>query len=230
MSIWSRIAELLQALASGEALSAIFDRLKTPPERSVGFTIAVISLGAKMAKADGAVTKEEVTAFRQVFDISAEDEESAARVFNLARQDVAGFEYYASRIGALFADDQDVLENLLEGLFHISMADGFYHEAENDFLKVTAEKLGLPEQVFRCIRARYVPDAKKDPYTTLGVRPDQPLKEIRARWRTLIRETHPDKMIARGLPEEAVKLATRHLSAINDAWDEIQATHSEKTR
>ncbi|MEO0912868.1 MAG: TerB family tellurite resistance protein, partial [Pseudomonadota bacterium] len=143
MSIWSRILEALKALAAGESLSAIFDLLRAPPERSVAFTIAVISLGAKMAKADGAVSRAEVTAFRQVFHIPPEDEVSAARVFNLARQDVAGFEHYATRIGEMFADDREVLENLLEGLFHISMADGFYHAAENDFLEIVAERLGL---------------------------------------------------------------------------------------
>ncbi|QHQ33913.1 molecular chaperone DjiA [Algicella marina] len=225
MSIWTRILEALKALATGEHLSEIFDRLRTPPERSIAFTIAVISLGAKMAKADGAVSQAEVAAFREVFHIAREDEESAARVFNLARQDVAGYEFYAARIGQMFADDREVLENILEGLFHISTADGFYHDAENEFLRTVAEKLGLTEACFRKIRARYVPDAEPDPYTVLGVPADAPLDEIRGAWRGLIRETHPDRLIARGLPEEAIKLATRRLAAINDAWEEIQRTH-----
>ena len=92
MSIWTRITEALSALTSGEALSAVFDRLRTPPEKSVAFTIAVIALGAKMAKADGQVTRDEVTAFREVFNIGDADAQGAARVFNLARQDVAGFD------------------------------------------------------------------------------------------------------------------------------------------
>ena len=102
MSIWSRISDALAALAQGEGLSAVFERLRTPPERSVGFTIAVIALSAKMAKADGLVTRDEVTAFREVFQISPEEEANAARVFNLASQDVAGFEDYARRIRGMF--------------------------------------------------------------------------------------------------------------------------------
>jgi len=94
MSIWSRIAEALSALAQGEPLSTVFDRLKghvdNQPELSVGFTIAVIALGAKLAKADGQVTKDEVTAFRRVFTIDEAETANAARVYNLARQDVAG--------------------------------------------------------------------------------------------------------------------------------------------
>ncbi|MEM9791363.1 MAG: TerB family tellurite resistance protein, partial [Pseudomonadota bacterium] len=138
MSIWERISEALQALASGESLSEIFARLRTPPERSVAFTIAVISLSAKMAKADGQVTRDEVRAFREVFYIPPDDEDAAARVFNLARQDVTGFETYARRIGEMFRDNTDFLENLLDGLFHIAMADGLYHEDEDLFLSTVA--------------------------------------------------------------------------------------------
>ncbi|MEM8871388.1 MAG: molecular chaperone DjiA [Pseudomonadota bacterium] len=222
MSIWERISEALQALASGESLSEIFARLRTPPERSVAFTIAVISLSAKMAKADGQVTRDEVRAFREVFYIPPDDEDAAARVFNLARQDVTGFETYARRIGEMFRDNTDFLENLLDGLFHIAMADGLYHEDEDLFLSTVAEAFGLPQATFMAHRARMVPDAEPDPYTILGVTAETAPAEIRKRWRQLVRETHPDHLMARGLPEEAVKLATRRLAAINTAWEQIQ--------
>ena len=200
MSVWKRIAEALKALASGESLSEIFDRLRTPPERSVAFTIAVISLGAKMAKADGQVTRNEVRAFREIFHIPPEDEAAAARVFNLARQDVAGFDVYAARIGAMFDDDPALRENLLEGLFHIAMADGTYHDAENNFLSRVATALRLDARTFQAVRARYVPGAEPDPYTVLGVSPDTPLPEIRRHWRQLVRDTHPDRLMAHGVP------------------------------
>ena len=84
MSIWTRISDAISALAKGEGLSAVFEKLRTPLDRSVAFTIAVIALGAKMAKADGEVTRDEVTAFREVFHIPRTEEANAARVFNLA--------------------------------------------------------------------------------------------------------------------------------------------------
>lgn len=222
MSIWSRIADALAALAQGESLSEIFAKLTTPPERSVAFTIAVISLGAKMAKADGHVTRDEVMAFREIFHIGEAERPQAARVFNLARQDVAGFELYARRIAAMFRDDPHTLENLMEGLFHIAMADGEYHDLENAFLRVVSKEFGQSERTFRALRARYVPGAEADPYTVLGVPPDMPYEDIRSHWRTLVRETHPDVMMARGVPEEAIKLATTRLTAINRAWEEIR--------
>jgi DnaJ like chaperone protein len=228
MSIWTRISEALSALTRGDGLAAVFDRLRTRPERSVAFTIAVIALGAKMAKADGTVTRDEVTAFREVFRIAPADERAAARVFNLAREDVAGFEDYAARIAAMFrADDRpcgqdSVLCDLMEGLFHIAVADGAYHPAEDDFLHRVAGILGVGEREFRSLRARFA-GTDPDCYDVLGVAPDAPLDEIRAAWRQAVRESHPDRLMARGLPEEAVKLAEKRLVAVNRAWERIQA-------
>lgn len=222
MSIWTRIADALSALTSGEPLSVVFERLRTPPERSVAFAIAVIGLGAKMAKADGLVTRDEVTAFREVFFIPKGEEANAARVFNLARQDVAGFEDYARRIARMFGEADPVLCDLMEGLFHIAVADGSYHPAEDDFLAQVAAIFGIDERRFRGVRTRFVPDATPDPWDVLGIPPGTPIEEARAAWRALVRESHPDRMIARGVPEEAVRLAETRLVAINRAWEEIR--------
>lgn len=225
MSLWSRISDALAALTSGEGLGAMFDKLRKPPELTVGFAIAVIALGAKMAKADGLVTRNEVTAFREVFAISQADERSAARVFNLAREDVAGFEDYARKIATMFEADSAVLMDLLDGLFHIAVADGEYHPAEDAFLERVAEIFGMSKREFAALRARNVPDADPDPYTVLGVDPAMSLAEIRKVWRRLVVETHPDRMMARGVPEEAVQLAQTRLIAINNAWEEIESHH-----
>ena len=221
MTIWQRIAEALAALANGEGLTAIFEKLRAEPQDTVAFTIAVIALGAKMAKADGKVTRDEVAAFREVFTISKRDEDNAAQVFNLARQDVTGFDSYARQIAAMFDDRHDTLFDLMEGLFHIAVADDNYHEAEDQFLSIVGEIFGMTKAEFSTLRARYVPDDAHDPYCILGASPEMSLEEVRALWRTLVRETHPDNMAARGVPEEAVKLAEKKLVQINRAWDEI---------
>jgi DnaJ like chaperone protein len=233
MSIWTRIAEALSALAAGEGLSVVLDRLRAAPapERSVGFTIAVIALGAKMAKADGTVTRDEVSAFRRVFAIPDGEEANAARVFNLARQDVAGFDTYARKVAALFrkedealcADDRNVLIDLLEGLFYIAMADGSYHPAEEVYLAEVARIFGLDDRCYAILRARYVEGAPRDPYDVLGIDQGASLDVARAAWKQAVRDSHPDAMIARGVPAEAVKLAERRLIAINEAWDAISA-------
>ncbi len=229
MSIWTRISEALAALRQGEPLAHVFDLLLgvPAPERSVGFTIAVIALGAKMAKADGQVTRDEVAAFRRVFTLDADEEQNAARVFNLARQDVAGFDVYAAKIARMFRDkdhpdNRALFIDLIEGLFHIALADDILHDDEDAFLAHVAEIFGLDDRCYRAIRARLVEGTRRDPYDLLGVAHDAPIEDIRAAWRQAVKENHPDAMIARGVPPEAARLAERRLIAINEAWDELR--------
>ncbi|QYK43093.1 MAG: molecular chaperone DjiA [Paracoccaceae bacterium] len=229
MSIWTRISEAVAALGRGEGLSAILDRLRgaplASPERTVGFTIAVIALGAKMAKADGQVTRDEVSAFRRIFMIPPEEEGNAGRVFDLARQDVAGFDAYARKVAAMFPgeDGRKTLMDVLEGLFAVAMADGDFHPSEDAFLMEVARIFGVGGPCFRSIRARFVDGAPRDPYDVLGVSPFAPMDKVREAWRQAVKDSHPDTLIARGVPPEAVKLAERRLIAVNEAWTEINA-------
>lgn len=220
MSIWTRISQALSALARGESLAALFEPRRAPPERSVAFTIAVIALGAKMAKADGTVTRDEVAAFRRIFTIPPGEEAHAAQVFNLARQDVLGFDTYARRIGRMLKDDRQVLVDLMEGLFHIALADGDYHPQENDFLHQVAGIFGLDGGSFAALRARFVAGTA-DPYAVLNVAADAPMAEVRAAWRAAVMAAHPDGMVARGVPAEAVAIAAARLAAVNAAWEQV---------
>jgi DnaJ like chaperone protein len=222
MSIWTRITDAIAALARGESLAALFEGFASPPERSVAFTIAVIALGAKMAKADGLVTRDEVAAFRRVFQIAPSEAENAARVFNLARQDVAGYESYAARIGTLLKEERQLRIDLMEGLFHIAVADGSFHPGEEQFLQRVADLLGLDKGCFAALKARHVPADAADPYAILGIDPGASYDEARSAWRQLVKEMHPDGMLSRGVPPEAVQLAEDRLSTINQAWDTIQ--------
>jgi DnaJ like chaperone protein len=222
MSIWKRIREALAALAKGEPLSAVFDRLRTPPEKTAAFAIAVIALGAKMAKADGRVTRDEVAAFRRVFHIPPEDEASAARIYDMARTEVAGFDAYARQIARMFRGRPQVLADLLEGLVHIAAADGAYHPDEAAFLAEVARIFAVPEADFRAIRARHLA-GERDPWAVLGLEPGSGAETLRARYRDLVRSLHPDALIARGVPTEARRMAEIRLAAVNAAYSEIRA-------
>jgi DnaJ like chaperone protein len=224
MTVWSRLSEIFHDVSV--SMSHGFERLRgasTPPEKSLAFTVGMIALGAKMAKADGVVTEREVSAFNEVFQVPDKDHAAVDRVFNLAKQDVAGFESYAQQVAELFEAKSETLENVLDGLFHIAKADGAVHEDELTYLNRIAELFGFSDKDFARIRARHVHIAD-DPYEILGVNPDASLKEIRAHHRRLVRELHPDKQIAAGLPAEMVKLATDRLARINEAFDRIEAS------
>lgn len=217
-SFWQRIADRLAVLV-GKVRPA------TPPERSVAFTIAVIALGAKLAKSDGTVVRSEVSAFRRLFIIPRSEEKNAARVFDLARKDVAGFDAWAHRIAGMFPPGDPVLLDLIEGLFIIALADGDLHENEIIFIDEVARILGVTRAQVREIRLRHDPHRNCLPCVVLGVDIDTPLEEARKRWRSLVREAHPDRAIARGLPPEAVRLAEARTRALNEAWDQFRQSH-----
>lgn len=222
MSIWTRIAEALSSIGEsvGAFLQSIVNRNPTPPEKSVAFTIGMIGLGAKMAKADGVVTEDEIRAFKQVFHIPDGELAAVARVFNLAKQDVAGYETYARQIAKLFEARSAVLEDVLDGLFHIAKADNAFHPGEHGFLARVAAIFGFSDADFARIRARHV-NVPDDPFLILGLPTDATPETVRKRYRDLVREHHPDRHIAAGVPEEMIELATARLQKINEAYDRI---------
>lgn len=219
-SFWQRIADRVVAYLWTS-------RPATPRERSVAFTIAVIALGAKLAKVDGTVLRSEVAAFRRVFIIPRAEEKNAARVFDLARQDVAGFDAWARKMAAMFAPGDPVLQDVIEGLMIIAVADGELHEAEVIFIDEVARIFGVPAARVAEIRARHDPKAGCPPCEVLGVTPDTPLADARRRWRKLVLESHPDRAIARGLPPEAVRLAEARTRRLNEAWDKFRRMHAQ---
>ena len=194
------------------------------PRRRVAFTIAAIALGAKMAKADGDVTRDEVAAFGEVFQVPPGEEEHVRLVFELARKSTAGFESYARQVGRLFANDRAVLEDLLGGLFYIALADGRVCSAEDAYLREVARQFGFEAAEYARIRTLHVgaeKDGIEDPYVILGISREAPAGAIRAAYHRLVRESHPDLVIARGLPPECIALATSRLARINAAYDRI---------
>jgi DnaJ like chaperone protein len=221
MTVWTRITDSLHHF--GDGVSHFLDGLtgsSTLPEKSMGFTIGMIALGAKMARADGVVSSEEMLAFRDVFKVPEKDVAAVERVFNLAQQDVAGFETYANQVARLFERKAEVLENVLDGLFHIAKADGAVHEDELEYLARVAEIFGFEKSDFLRIRARHVVIAD-DPYEIIGVDRRASMATIKAKHRKLVRELHPDKQMAAGVPQEMVRLATERLARINEAYDRI---------
>lgn len=230
MSIWSRFAELLTSTASN-AFSSIIEAVRTAFEgdpatrRRVAFSIAMIALSAKMAKADGLVTPPEVTAFYQIFDVPHDDRAHVVRLYNLAQQDVAGYQSYAIQMAKLCGDaekDCPLLEDILDGLFHIAKADGLVHESELGFLQDVAELFGISQSHYQSILARHVYLGERDPYHVLGIERSVPLAEARRAWLRLVRENHPDLAVARGLPEEFIAIATTRLAVINAAYEQIE--------
>jgi DnaJ like chaperone protein len=177
---------------------------------------------AKMAVADGAVTASEVRAFNATVEVTKGQEPQVERLFNLAKQDVAGYDAYARKVARFFANTPDTLEHVLDSLFFIATADGLVHEAELDYLRSVSMIFGFDEARFEQIAAQHVMlDEGADPYTILGLSHQAPPEEVRRVYRLLVAEHHPDRLIAKGVPEELIDVATARMAAINLAYQAI---------
>lgn len=198
------------------------DRLsRTGSQRnSVAFTIAVISLCAKLSKADGVSSHLEARAFEEVYHVPSEEAANVERLYNFAKQDVAGYDAYADKVARLLADAPELKRDVLEALFHVAAADGVFHGAEDEYLRDVGRRFGFSDAEYRAMRALFVRDPD-DPYTLLGVSPEASDAELKARYRQLVRESHPDTLMAHGVPEEFIDVANRKLAAINAAYEQI---------
>ncbi len=234
MSIWGKILGGAAGLVIGGPFGALMgavaghavDRFRNGQEpadatRTIAFTIAVIVLGAKMAKADGVVSRDEIRAFREVFHVPPEEEKNVARLFDQARRDADGFEPYARQVGRMLKDSPAVLEELLNCLFHIAKADGEVAEAEQRFLRQVADLFGLGDEAFARIRATHLGPDQRDPYAVLGLDRTASDAEVKRRWRDLSREHHPDRLMAQGMPAEFIEVATKKMAVINAAYDAV---------
>jgi DnaJ like chaperone protein len=241
MSIWGKIIGGVAGFALGGPLGAligglaghVYDAKKSDTkeelaeQRQIAFTVAIVTLAAKMAKADGVVTRDEINVFKKIFNIPNTELDDVGALFNAARQDAEGYEPYARQIALLFAKEKSVLEEVLGALHMIALADGVLHPAEQAYLRKVAGIFGFSTREFERICAEHnrppVQSAPEiDPYTVLGVERKASIEEIKAAWRKLVRENHPDTLIAQGMPKEFIDMANGKMAAINDAWDRIR--------
>jgi DnaJ like chaperone protein len=229
MQVWSRIVDSVTRLAQGESLASLLGFTSPPADdgahpglHQIAFTIGVIGLGAKMARAGGEVTAEKVEAFRGFFQVPPGEEKNVERFFTLAQRDSAGFEVYARQVAALFPDAPEILESVLEGLFDIAKSNGKVTAAEADYLAKVAEIFGLSSGRFERAKAVALGEVECEPCVILGIDPLASDEQIREAWLRHVKANHPDRLIAAGLPQEAIASASRRLALINAAYDRLR--------
>jgi len=218
MSFWHNIVKL----AAGRVNVADCDDCpQDRPGQDPAFSTAVIALGAKLAKADGRADLMEFEAFSEVFQPTSENVRDIQRLYDLARQTTLGFEGYAKRLAKRYRACPQLLEDVLDGLFHIAKSDGVVTHHELDYLKEVSRLFGLSALTFRRIRATHLGAGPLDPYVILAVEADASDDAVRTAWRRALSEAHPDRAQSRGLPSEFVELAHLKSAAINEAYDTV---------
>lgn len=212
--------------------AGLFDPAAASPAHVAGlfapreqvFSVAVVSLAAKLAKCDGPVSRAEIDAFKRHFRIPAENLRQVGRVFDQARENADDFLPYAERLGEAFVDRPNLLEDVLVGLMAVARADGNINRKEMSFLIATARGMGLENVAFERAKGG-VPragTAQADPYAVLGVARSATDTAVREAWRRLVRENHPDSLASRGVPPEFAERASETVARINAAWDQIK--------
>ena len=236
MSIWGKIIGGATGFAFGGPIGALLggvaghaiDKIKTKkklPEttalKQIGFTIGVIVLSAKMAKADGKVTEDEIRAFKEKINIPDNEIKNVAKLWDQAKKTTDGFQIYARQIANLLEKNSSVLEELLKLLIIIALADGKITIPEIKYLKEVGNIFGFSEEDFERIYSSKS-GVSSDPYQILGVSRDASIDEIKKKWKQLAINHHPDRLISQGIPEDLIHKSTSRLKEINNAWDTIQ--------
>lgn len=223
MSIWQQIASFLGSVSPAGIANILDPDNWLPRGRETAFTMSIIALSAKMAVADGVVSRPEVAIFHRLVDIPEGADKHVDRFFALAQQDVAGFDSYARKVRKLFADSPATLEHVLDALFEIATSDGLVHGDELAYLEAISEIFGFDSVRFEQIASQHVllPTGNRDPYAVLGLAPDVTDEELRRTYRRLVAEHHPDRMIAKGVPEELMGLASAKMASINTAYRDV---------
>ena len=188
--------------------------------KSIVFTAGVIALSAKMAKADGKVTKEEILTFRKLVQIPKNDINQVSKLWELAKETTDGYELYAKQIYSLFRNQPEILERILDILFEIAKSDGNIDSTELNYLKNVSNIFNFDKIIFEKLLALHNPE--NNSFEILGVQISDSLEDIKKKWKVMVKNNHPDKLVGQGMPIEFIETANQKLAVINAAYEEIK--------
>lgn len=200
--------------------------------RHVSFIQSMAGLAAKVAKADGQVSENEIRAFKKLFVVKEEETSKIARIFNEAKKSAGGYEPYARQLREISADNLELQENIIDNLFKVAAADGDVTVEAFELMAKISGIIGLPEGNYEMLKGLYTPKAGnpviQDYYDELGVLYTATDAEIKARWKKLIIQYHPDRQQAKGASPAEIEAATAKMAKINFAYQEIVKMRSGK--
>ncbi len=247
MSIWGKLIGGAAGMALGGPIGAILgiaaghgvDKVRkfdadesnknfSNDQKEQIFATSVIAISAKLAKADGKISKSEILAFKKIFEFPAEDEKAISNIFNSAKENIDDYKDIAEQVYKVFKSDSGLLFELLNSLFSIAYADGELHPKERDMLFEIAKVFQITSNEFESLNNIFKAKISTDntpinrSYKILGLSENASLEQVSNQYRKLIKEYHPDKLQGMGLPKEFIELANQKLSAINKAYTEIK--------
>ena len=234
MTTWGKLAGASAGYFVGGIIGAVVGAVAghyviDKDDEDVAFASALIALSAKMSRADGDFSEKELKAFHEILSEVPEKElKNVIKIYNLAQQDISGYEAYAEQISRIFDGKFEILENVLDGLFHIAKSDGPVNKSEVFFLENVAGIFGFTSAEFSRIKASHMASEIDDPWLILGINAGSSIEIAQKAWKNLAAQNHPDKLIANGVPKELLGMANEKLAIINGAYDKILKAHKIK--
>ena len=197
----------------------------TNERNQAAFFAALFACFAKIAKADGRVTRDEVEKvdhfIKERFKFPPDQRGFAIEIFNHAKDDQNSFKDYASQLASLLSTNPSALIMFYELLFELSMADGHLDPSEEELLKQAVNIFNLDPDLFETNKRKFGATIS-DAYTILGVDEGMSFKEIKIAYQRKRKEFHPDTLIAKGLPDELLERAKERFIEIQAAFEEIE--------
>ena len=221
-AIGGPIGGLLGAVAGHAIDTKVLPSYNTREDnyKNIVFTAGVIALSAKMAKADGKVSKVEILTFRKLVNIPRNNISQVSKLWELAKETTDGYELYAKQIYTLFQTQTSILERILDLLFEIAKSDGIIKSEELIYLKNVSDIFGFDKKTFDQLFALH--KTESNPFEILGVSLSDNLEEIQKKWKEMVKSNHPDLLIGQGMPVEFIESANQRLAIINSAFEEIK--------
>jgi DnaJ like chaperone protein len=220
---------LLGSLIGGKisrARSGNLSGFRTFAQKQQIFALSLIVLSAKLSKADGKVSREELVAVKEKLKIPENEIDQVGKIFNKAKEESTGYEPYAQQIVQIYCNNPNILEEVINILFYIAEADGNVSESELQMIEHISQIFGLNTSQFNSIKESRKTSDKLNPYIVLESKPDEDIRAIRKKYLKLSKEHHPDLLISKGVPTEIIEESKKKMRAINLAWDQVQKLKS----
>jgi DnaJ like chaperone protein len=224
-SIGGPIGGVLGAIIGSKLSGRDQVRPSAKQRNQAAFFTALFACFAKIAKADGKVTREEVDKvdhfIKERFKFPSDQRVFAIEIFNHAKDDHNSFRDYASQLASLLSSDKSALIMFYELLFELSMADGHLDPSEENLLLEAVEIFQIDQEFFKINKKKYEGNIS-DAYIILGVTEDMAFKDIKVAYQRKRKEFHPDTLLSKGLPEELLEKAKEKFIEIQSAFEEIE--------
>ena len=206
-------------------------RLSAVEQHQLTFFVAAFSMLAKLSQADGRVTKEEIDSIEGFMEndlrLNAESRHAAVNIFRTALNAPGTFEDFAHQFYEQFRHQPQMLELMIDILLRVGVSDGSLAQGEESLILAAVNIFRFSHSRFEQMKSQYIQTTDRA-YAVLGCSPDDANDQLKRCYRQRVQEYHPDKIAAKGLPDEFTRFAQDKFREIQEAWEQIKAARKIK--